>query len=393
MQQLSQFAAATHVSLLPPGIAHAMAQPVLAGMLAIHAGAETTGLFASVQETAEGYAFQAPMGRIARYDQLDAEGRARLRAEIGRLSSVLRRTAEVAARADPAAHGGLPAMVAGALDVPSFEHVFAQDGRPVLAGWGLAPGNQAAGNQVAGIGLLRPLDDGQPALHGARPPMLALGLGALALVLLGAAAVAGVPYLLGPAERACRIEEGDITAVLRLDEERERERVLRGQITRLLGDVAQRQAQCPLREVPAPRPPAPPQPAPRPAPEPPARPAPPPAPPPPPPQRPANAAPCNQETNSGGQGVTVTRHYLGATRGRVTLNYDARFEPDRFEVLHRGRVLGSSDGFQAGQGSFSFDWNPPANGTAEDYVVEVRVVGRPGSATTVWRYGLMCPGR
>lgn len=389
MQQLSHFAASTHASLLPAGISHGVARATLAGMLATHAGPETAGLFAAVQDSAEGFAFQAPMGRIARYDQLDAEGRTRLRAEIGRLASVLRRAAEVAARADPAAHGGLPALVAGALDVPSFEHVFAQEGRPVLAGWGLTPTNQPQG-----VGLLRPLDDGRPAEHPTRLPLLALGLGALCLLLLGAVGAAAVPHLLGPGERACRIEAGDITAAIRLEEERERERVLRGQIARLQGDVAQRQAQCPLREVPAPRPPqprpetrpepVPPPPRPEPRPEPPAR---------PPPQRPANAAPCNQETNSGGQGVTVTRHYLGAQRGRVTLNYDARYEPDRFEVLYRGRVLGSSDGFQSGQGSFSFDWNPPAGGSAEDYVVEVRVVGRPGSATTVWRYGLMCPGR
>ncbi|MEI6161714.1 MAG: hypothetical protein WCP77_17910, partial [Roseococcus sp.] len=96
-------------------------------------------------------------------------------------------------------------------------------------------------------------------------------------------------------------------------------------------------------------------------------------------------------TNSGGQGVTVTRHYLGPNRGRVMLKYDARVEPDSFEVLHRGRRLGSSDGFQSGTGAFSFDWNPPPNGTAADYVVEVRVVGRPGSPSTIWRYSLDCP--
>ena len=91
--------------------------------------------------------------------------------------------------------------------------------------------------------------------------------------------------------------------------------------------------------------------------------------------------------------MTVTRHYLGPQRGRVTLKFDARMEPDRFEVLYRGRQLSSSDGFRSGTGAFSFDWNPPANGTAEDYVVEVRVTGRPGSATTVWRYALDCPVR
>jgi len=389
MQQLSQFPASTHLSLLPPGVPHSAALATLSGMLATHAGEETAGLFAAVQETREGFAFLAPMGRVARFDQLDAEGRARLRAEIGRLASLLRRTADVAARADPAAHGGLPELVSGALDVPSFEHVFAQGGRPVLAGWGLAPGNLPQG-----AGLLRPLDDGKPASHRAQAPLLALALGTLGLALLAGLGVVATPLLFNPAERLCRIEEGDLGSLLRLEQEREREQALRAEIARVSGEVALRQTQCPLREVvlPAPREPQPREP-PREAPP---RELPPPPPPPPerpPPQRPANATPCNQETNSGGQGVTVTRHYLGPQRGRVSLKYDARMEPDRFEVLHRGRQLGSSDGFQSGTGAFSFDWNPPANGTAEDYVVEVRVTGRPGSATTVWRYGLDCPGR
>ena len=385
MQQLSEFPAATHVALLPAGLSHATALATLSGMLATHAGPETAGLFAAVQETPEGWAFLAPMGRLARFDQLDAEGRARLRAEIGRLAQLLRQVAEVAARADPVAHGGLPALVAAALEVPSFEHVFAQAGRPVLAGWGLAPANQPQG-----AGLLRPLDDGRPAEHGRAMPWLALGLGAAGLALLGALAAVAIP-MLERGERQCRIEEGDITALLRLEQEREREQGLRAEIARLLGDVAQRQSQCPLREVRPPPPPPPPAEPPR-REQPPPREA-PPRPPPPPPQRPANAAPCSEETNSGGQGVTVTRHYLGPTRGRVMLKYDARMEPDSFEVLYRGRRLGSSDGFQSGNGAFSFDWNPPPNGTAEDYVVEVRVVGRPGSSSTVWRYSLDCPVR
>jgi len=378
MQQLSQFPASTHLSLLPEGVSHAAALATLSGMLATHAGEETAGLFPAVQETPEGFAFLAPMGRVARFDQLDAEGRTRLRAEIGRLASLLRRTAEVAARADPAAHGGLPAVVAGALDVSSFEHVFAQGGRPVLAGWGLTPRNLPQG-----AGLLRPLDDGRPATHRGPAPLLALALGTLGLAALAGLGAVATPLLFHPGERVCVIEEGDLGALLRLEQERDREQALRAEIARLIGEVALRQTQCPLREVvlpplrePSRQQPPPPEPPPR-----------------PPPQRPANATPCDQDTNSGGQGVTVTRHYLGPQRGRVTLKFDARMEPDRFEVLYRGRQLGSSEGFRSGTGAFSFDWNPPANGTAEDYVVEVRVTGRPGSATTVWRYALDCPVR
>ncbi|MFM8614624.1 MAG: hypothetical protein ACKOC9_07875, partial [Alphaproteobacteria bacterium] len=133
-------------------------------------GPEVTGFFAPVSATEHGLSFFAPEGRVARFAELDASGRDRLRAEIGRIISALRRAAALAATNDPAAAGHLPALVAAAIEIPSFEQVFAHEGRPVLAGWGMAPGNAPGG-----LGLLNDLDDGKPAEAPTRAPLAALG--------------------------------------------------------------------------------------------------------------------------------------------------------------------------------------------------------------------------
>jgi hypothetical protein len=109
-------------------------------------------------------------------------------------------------------------------------------------------------------------------------------------------------------------------------------------------------------------------------------------------ERPPNVEPCNTEVQSGGRGITETRHFLGPTPGRVTITYNTRVEPDRIRVYHRGRLLSETPGFVSGNGSMSFDWNPPPGGSPEDYVVTVEVMGTPGSPSTRWDYGIGCPG-
>jgi len=109
-------------------------------------------------------------------------------------------------------------------------------------------------------------------------------------------------------------------------------------------------------------------------------------------ERPPNVEPCNTQVQSGGRGITETRHYLGPTPGRVTITYNTRMEPDRIRVYHRGRLLSETPGFVSGNGAVSFDWRPPPGGSAEDYVVTVEVMGTPGSPSTRWDYGIACPG-
>ena len=88
---------------------------------------------------------------------------------------------------------------------------------------------------------------------------------------------------------------------------------------------------------------------------------------------------------SGGAGVTQTEHYLGATPGRVTLQWNMFTIPDRLEVYYRGRLIASTPGAVARLGGVSFDWKP----TRGDYSVSVVVVGdRMG---TRWVYYISCP--
>ena len=393
--------------ILPAGLDHAAAHRALTALLSETLGAEVTGFFAPVSTTEHGLSFFAPEGRVARFAELDATGRERLRAEIGRIISALRRGAALAAAEDPARAGQLPALVAAAIEIPSFEQVFAHEGRPVLAGWGMAPANAPGG-----LGLLRDLDDGKPADAPARFPMPALGAALLALFLLGALAAFAAPWIarwMAPEAGMCRVEQGDLDAMQNLLRERERERELRHRLAALEEELGRRRAECPLPAAPPPPPPPPPapepphqpEPRPEPTPDPPRPPTPPPPPPPrptPPPrpaerplERPPNVEPCNTEVQSGGRGITETRHYLGPTPGRVTIPYNTRMEPDRIRVYHRGRSLAETPGFVSGNGAISFDWHPPPGGSAEDYVVTVEVMGTPGSPSTRWDYRIGCP--
>lgn len=408
-------------SLLPAGMDHAAAHQALSSLLHQHLGPASAGFFAPVAQTEQGLSFSAPDGRLARFAELDNQGREQLRAEIGRIISTLRRGAEAEAAENPGRAGSLPALVAAAIEIPSFEQVYAFEGRPLLAGWGIAPGNAPGG-----LGLLRGLDDGRPFEPPASLPWAGLGAALLALVLLGAIAALATPWIarwIAPAPGMCKVEAGDLEAMQLLLREREREHELRRQLARLQEELGRRRAECSLpAPPPPPAPPPQPEPPPRPEPTPPPQPEPqpeprpetppelprPPTPPPQPPQpprptppprqaerpleRPPNVEPCNTQVQSGGRGITETRHYLGPTPGRVSIPYNTRMEPDRIRVYHRGRLLSETPGFVSGNGAVSFDWNPPAGGSAEDYVVTVEVMGTPGSPSTRWDYSITCPG-
>ena len=104
-------------AILPAGQDHAGAHRALTALLNDTLGPEVTGFFAPVSGTEHGLSFFAPEGRVARFAELDAIGRDRLRAEIGRIISELRRAATMAAAASrgavPAALGGAAAQAVG----------------------------------------------------------------------------------------------------------------------------------------------------------------------------------------------------------------------------------------------------------------------------------------
>ena len=430
MQRLIAIPLSGHQVLLPSGLDHAAARVVLADLLARSTEPASADLFATASPEGDSIVFSAPPGDLARFDELDAAGRTMLRSEIGRLTSELRRAAEIAAQRDPTRSGHLPALVAAAIEIPSFEMVFAHAGRPVLAGWGMTP--SAA---PTGLGLIRVLDDGRSAPIRPGLPWTALAVGALALAVLAGAAIAASPWIvarLAPEAPSCKVAPGDLDALRELLREQEREQQLRRRLAAIQEDLGRRRAMCPLPEAPPPppppvvqpppprpepppvpqvipppvtpppEPPAPPTPLPPPPPPPPPPPTPPPAPPPPrpeprPPERaqapPPNTMPCNQENQSGGRGITETRHYLGPQPGRVSLQMQNFQAPDRIRVYHKGRLLAATPGFVPGGGIITFDWNPPPGSSAEDQVVTVEVTGDPSQPTTRWNYTLGCPGR
>lgn len=396
MPRLTSIPLAGHTVLLPSGMDHAAARAHLVALMTQAGAPESSCLFADALPDGDGIAFSTPPGEVARFEELDAEGRALLRSEIGRLVSLTRRAAETAAARDPGGSGHLPALVAAAIEIPSFEQVFAYEGRPVLAGWGMTP--TAA---PMGLGLVRVLDDGRPADPPTRKPLALLAITALALVLLAAGAWALSPWIVRWADvepPICKADPDQLALMRDMLREQDREHDLRRRLATMQEELGRRRAMCPLPEPPRPpepppppQPPAPPPPEP-PPPEPPPPPPPPtPPPPPPPPRPPADARPCNTETKSGGRGTTVTRHYLGPQPGPVTLSWDMRRFPDRIRVMHRGREIAGSRGYVSGQSAITFPWNPPPGGSGDDYTVTVIVDGDPSGTNTEWSYSLGCP--
>jgi hypothetical protein len=267
MQPLMTLPLDRYRSILPDGMDHASAHRALVALLTETLDEEVAGFFAPVSPSQQDLNFFAPQGRVARFAELDATGRNRLRAEIGRIISEARRGAELAAAENPTGSDHLTALLAAAIEIPSFEQVFAHEGRPVLAGWGMAPANAPGG-----LGLLRDLDDGKPAEAPARAPLAALGAALLALFLLGAVAAFAAPWIarwMAPEPGMCRVDPGDIEAMNTLLREREREGELRNRLASLQQELGRRRAECALPEPSPPPPPPPPAPEPTPPPSPP----------------------------------------------------------------------------------------------------------------------------
>lgn len=373
---------------MPPAEAFAALQAEASRLSPAHAA-----LFAIPVVEDGGIAWGAEGARVARYADLDAASRAALMAEAGRILSDLRREAE---RQAGQGGGALARLWPAMAEIPSFDLVFAVDGRPVLAGWGHV-GAAAPGP----LGLLSRFDDGVRWAPAPRRPwgVWLLSLAALAVLALLAGLLGPVLAwrFLTPPESSCVAAQGDLEALARLVDAERGERDLRTELARLEEELGRRRLSCPIPRAPEPPPPEPQRP-PAPQPEPPRQdplPEPPPEPPPPPPeppQRPEPPAtpppgtqPCNVDTQSGGAGETRTRHFLGPQAGPVTVDYDTQTVPDSIEVRYRGRVLARTPGMVSGRGRIGFNWQPQGG----DYVVEVVVIGP--FMNTRWRYRLNCP--
>lgn len=109
---------------------------------------------------------------------------------------------------------------------------------------------------------------------------------------------------------------------------------------------------------------------------------------------PKKSQPCNQKTESGGQGVTTTDHALGRSGPTsFRLTYDTRSQADRIEVFYEGRLLKDSPGLvgdnlndPARRGEGATTVRVPAG---KSQIVRVKVTGPEEG--TVWSYTVHCP--
>lgn len=92
------------------------------------------------------------------------------------------------------------------------------------------------------------------------------------------------------------------------------------------------------------------------------------------------AVPCNEQSKSGGDGVTTNFHELGSAKGTVLIKYDMEEVPDKIAVFCGDKKLYDSEGLAYGKGEIKL--KPDCN--TLKVVVE-------GSVGTTWRYVVECP--
>lgn len=306
---------------------------------------------------------------------------------------------------------------------PSDDFIYVVDGEPVIVAWGYEADAVASLQPFAAPVVPRPAPIATaattatttlasvPAIPAGRlawaPWLSALLFGLLLLLLLlatswlmRACAPVGPELTIATAETpAPPAPEAppDPTPLLKasLDNARADEGKLKTELAALELELKNKIAAC--KPIDPPKPPPPPPPPPVAA----AKPPVPPPPSPPPPQQqqqqaslptappvnrpPPGQLPCNWSGDSGGEGVTRNRHYLGDKPGFVGINYNLYVKPDDIKVVYRGQVIAGTGGPRSGRGGFGFDWKPVAG----DYSVDVIVTGEMWG--TRWTYAMVCP--
>ncbi len=235
-------------SLLPPGRDLPAWHAVLAEEIARHLSPAHALLLARPEHAEGGTAWVAEGLARSRYADLAVEGRRALDRAAGAILSDIRRLAESGAA--PAVRKAWPAL----REIPDMGHLFAVDGRPVLAAWGHAGEGGASGR-------LARLDDGVPWRAAPRRPWGRYGaaLGVLAALALAAGLLpwAG-PWLVDP-PAACAVVPGQLDAMRGQMELESRGQALQTLLATLVEETGRRQLQCPIPAAPPPpaRPPAP----------------------------------------------------------------------------------------------------------------------------------------
>lgn len=212
-----------------------------------HLSPDHARLLARPDPTPGGLAWLADGKAALRYGDLPEAGRRQLDAALGAILSDIRRLAESGAA--PEVRAAWPAL----RSIPDMGHVFAVDGRPVLAGWG----HVSAVNAASVTSRLARLDDGVPWRATPRTPWLLYG-SALAVLALMALASGWLLPLVAPrfaaAPNACAIVPGQIEAMRGQAAEESRGADLRTMLASLDDEIGRRRLQCPIPSIAAPPP-------------------------------------------------------------------------------------------------------------------------------------------
>lgn len=253
MSRLIEAPAGTLSPLLPPGRDLPTWHAALTNEISHHLSPAHAAILARPVTTGTGMAWEAPGSRV-RYADLPADARRALDDAAGAILSDIRRLAESGVA--PAVREAWPAM----RELPDLGHLFAVDGRPVMAAWGHA--------STGAPGRLARLDDGVRWRAVPRPPWRLYGGALAALGLLALASGLLLPHasrLLIPAPTACAIVPGQLDAMAGQMREENRTEELRTLLAALTEEVGRKRLLCPLPAappaasppVPAPAPPAP----------------------------------------------------------------------------------------------------------------------------------------
>lgn len=104
---------------------------------------------------------------------------------------------------------------------------------------------------------------------------------------------------------------------------------------------------------------------------------------------PADAAPCDATIDPemfGSQGLTEVFHDLGEVEGKVYIDYQMWYQPDRLDVIQNGTLIATTGDYVSGLGTLTFTHRPSVNGRNAIIRVHARDPG------TSWGYRIGCPG-
>ena len=102
------------------------------------------------------------------------------------------------------------------------------------------------------------------------------------------------------------------------------------------------------------------------------------------PSQPATCRGTFSPNHGGGAGVHENTHTMGKS-GKVVIEYQMWYQPDKMDILYRGQIIASTNTFVSGTGRLVF--NLSAVGSDTD--ITVRVTSLDG--TTSWTYIMTCP--